>query len=389
MKVLFVDQTGQLGGGELSLLDIVRGTGHSCEVALFSDGPFRGMLEQIPVPVHLLSEGATAGVRREGGLSSLLSAAPSLVRLRNSLARLADNFDVLYANSQKAFVLSALARNSKQKLIWHLRDMLSAEHFSSFMRRIAVFAGNHTADLIIANSAATCESLQLSGNRNPSVTVIYNGIHPEPFDRVQDSEIRALRSELGWQGKFVVGAFGRLSPWKGQHILLEAASTLPDLHIAVVGDALFGEDDYAHSLRQLVMTHHLEQRVQFLGFRKDIPLLMRSVDVVAHTAVAPEPFGRILVEGMLASRPVIASRAGGALEILRDQDTGLLVPPRDVPALRNAIDSLRRDPSLAWNLAERGRRWAMRHFTVSNMNQAVDRAIASEAVSLGRPSQAT
>jgi glycosyltransferase involved in cell wall biosynthesis len=381
MRVLFVDQTGQLGGGELSLLDIVRGTGHPCEVVLFSDGPFRNLLEQIPVPVHVLSAGRADRVRREAGIQSLLSAGPSFLRLRKELARVGEGFDVLYANSQKAFIVSALAKRPGQKLIWHLRDMLNAEHFSPLMRRVAIFAGNRGADLIVANSEATRESLQLSGNRNANVAVIYNGISPDPFDAIGESDVQALRAQLGWEGKFVVGAFGRLSPWKGQHILLEAAATLPQIHIAVVGDALFGEDEYAQSLRDLVTKHHLEERVRFLGFRKDIPLLMRSVDAVVHTAIAPEPFGRIIVEGMLASRPVIASRAGGALEILRNEDTGLLVSPGDVAALQESIDRLRRDQSLAGDLSKRGRQWAMRHFTITNMTDAVDRAIAAQQTS--------
>jgi glycosyltransferase involved in cell wall biosynthesis len=376
MKVLFVDQTGKLGGGELSLLDLVRGTAHPCEVVLFSDGPFRELLEQIPVTVHLLAEGETGRVRREAGVTSLLSAGPSFLKMRQDLATLAEGFDILYANSQKAFIVSALAKRPGQKLIWHLRDMLNAEHFSSLMRRVAVLAGNRAADLIIANSEATRESLQLSGNRNPNVRVIYNGISSEPFDAIRTNDIACLRAQLGWEGKFVVGAFGRLSPWKGQHILLEAASQLPDIHIAIVGDALFGEYEYAQSLRELVTKHHLERRVHFLGFRKDIPLLMRSVDAVVHTATAPEPFGRIIVEGMLATRPVIASSAGGALEILSDGDTGLLVAPGDVTALRDSIEKLRCGEVLAKSLAERGRQCALKNFSVETMISGVDRAIS-------------
>jgi glycosyltransferase involved in cell wall biosynthesis len=380
MKVLFVDQTGKLGGGELSLLDIVRGTAHPCEVVLFSDGPFRDLLEQIPVKVHVLAEGETGRVRREAGVTSLLSAVPSFLKLRKELARLAEGFDILYANSQKAFIVSALAKRPGQKLIWHLRDMLNAEHFSGLMRRLAIFTGNRAADLIIANSEATRDSLQLSGNRNPNVKVIYNGISSQPFDAIRNNDIGSLRAQLGWEGKFVAGAFGRLSPWKGQHILLEAASQLPHVHIAIVGDALFGEDEYAQSLRDLVSKHHLEQRVHFLGFRKDVPLLMRSVDAVVHTAIAPEPFGRIIVEGMLASRPVIASSAGGALEILDHEKTGLLVSPGNVTALRDSIDRLRCGESFARTLSDQGRQWALDNFSVETMICGVDRAIADQSV---------
>lgn len=376
MKVLFVDQTGQLGGGELSLLDIVRGTTHTAEVVLFSDGPFRKLLEEIPVRVHLLAAGSAGEVRREAGVSSLFSAVPSFLELRNKLARIAKDFDVIYANSQKAFLVSALARRRGQPLIWHLRDMLQADHFSALMRSVAVFAGNHAADLVVSNSQATLDSLIASGGKRETSVVIYNGIDPKPFDACTDSMVEELRRELGWQGKFVVGAFGRLSPWKGQHILIEAVAGLPDVHVAIVGDALFGETEYVESLHALVRKHNLADRVHFLGFRRDVPRLMRSVDIIAHTATAPEPFGRVIVEGMLAVRPVIATRAGGALEILRDGETGILVTPGDVTALQQAIARFQKDPIFLSEIKKHGQLSALAEFSVEKMVRTVDTTIA-------------
>ena len=372
MKVLFVDQTGQLGGGELSLLDIVRGTSHTAEVVLFSDGPFRKLLEEIAVQVHLLTAGGAGEVRREAGIASLLSAGPAFVELRNKLAKIAKGFDVIYANSQKAFLVSALAKRPGQPLIWHLRDMLQADHFSSIMRRVAVFAGNHAAELVIANSQATLESLVASGGKREKSIVIYNGISPDPFDAVSCSMVEELRKELGWQGKFVVGAFGRLSPWKGQHVLIDAVAGLSGVHVAIIGDALFGENEYVESLHTLVQKHALSDRVQFLGFRRDIPRLMRSIDIIAHTATAPEPFGRVLVEGMLASRPVIATRAGGAMEILRDGETGILVTPGNAEELQKAIIRLKTDSDLLTQLARQGRQSALSDFSVEKMTRSID-----------------
>ncbi|GGH09227.1 glycosyltransferase [Silvibacterium dinghuense] len=375
MKVLFVDQTGQLGGGELSLLDLIRGTGHTAEVVLFTDGPFRKLLEEIPVRVHLLSAGGAGEVRREAAMGALLSAIPSFLQLRNKLAHIARDFDVIYANSQKAFIVSALAKQSRQPLLWHLRDMLSAEHFSKLLRKVAVFTGNHAADLIVANSEATLESLVASGGRRDKATVIYNGISPAPFDSISDEQVLEIRKKLGWEGRFVAGAFGRLSPWKGQHILLDAITSIPTLHVAIVGDALFGEKDYAESLRIQAQQHGIEDRVHFLGFRRDIPELMRAVDVVAHTATAPEPFGRVIVEGMLAKRPVIATRAGGALEIVRDKENGLLVSPGDSAALATALMQLQNHSELRVRLATNGRLSAEREFSIQGMIHGIDQAI--------------
>jgi len=184
--------------------------------------------------------------------------------------------------------------------------------------------------------------------------------------------VEELRKELGWQGKFVVGAFGRLSPWKGQHVLIEAVARLSDVHVAIVGDALFGEAEYVELLHALVRKHALSDRVQFLGFRRDAPRLMCSVDIVAHTATAPEPFGRVIVEGMLASRPVIATRAGGAIEILRDGETGILVTPGSVEELQEAIIRLKTNSGLLSQLARQGRQSALSDFSVEKMVRSID-----------------
>jgi len=94
-----------------------------------------------------------------------------------------------------------------------------------------------------------------------------------------------------------------------------------------------------------------------------------------HTSVAPEPFGRVIVEGMLARRPVIATRGGGAVEIVRDGETGLLVPPGDVQALVAAIRHLLEHPDLARRLAEAAYRDARLRFSLKTMRRKVRQAL--------------
>jgi glycosyltransferase involved in cell wall biosynthesis len=374
---MYVDQTGQLGGGELSLLDVVRHSCHLSEVALFSDGPFRDALESLPVPVHLLTSGAIRDVRSDAGIHSVLAALPAYAALRNRLATVSEGFDVLYANSQKAFLIAALARHRNQALVWHLRDMLTAEHFSPLMRKIAILAGNHAASVIIGNSKATVQSFEQAGGRPGKTIVIYNGISPQPFDQVNALETKALRLELGLQGKPLVGLFGRLAEWKGQHILLEALAMLPHIHGLIVGEALFGEDAYSETLRKRSQQDDLRGRVHMLGFRKNVPALMKMVDIVVHTSTAPEPFGRVLVEGMLAGKPVIATGAGGAIEIIDDGVNGLLTTPQNSKELVRAITRLQSDPAFATQIAEAGRRKAVELFSVDAMVRSIDRVIGT------------
>jgi len=157
---------------------------------------------------------------------------------------------------------------------------------------------------------------------------------------------------------------GRLTPWKGQHVLLEAmARAFPDgpEQAWLVGDAMFGETGYADRLRGLVTSLGLTGRVELRGFRQDVWPELAAVDVVVHASITPEPFGQVVIEGMAAGRPVVAANAGGPAEIVTDGVDGLLVPPDDVDALAAALRRLRDDGGLRDRLAAAGVATAARY----------------------------
>jgi glycosyltransferase involved in cell wall biosynthesis len=160
-------------------------------------------------------------------------------------------------------------------------------------------------------------------------------------------------------------------------VLLEALAALPpSTQVLFVGDALFdGDRAYARTLRAQVRRAGLEDRVHFLGFRADVPALMRLCDVVLHTSVAAEPFGRVIVEGMLAGRPVVAARAGGAAEIIQDGRTGRLVPPNRPDLLSRAVGELLSDPQARHRLATAGTTHARHAFSLEAMVEGVDRSL--------------
>jgi glycosyltransferase involved in cell wall biosynthesis len=144
----------------------------------------------------------------------------------------------------------------------------------------------------------------------------------------------------------------------------------------VVGDALFGEQDYAAQLQQMVAALGLEGRVHFLGHRSDVPKLMQAVDAMVHPSIDPEPFGRTLVEAMLSGVPVIATDAGAAPDILERGRAGTLIPPADPRALAAAIASvLARPDQLATQLEYAAQR-ARAEYGLARMCEAIGLLIA-------------
>jgi glycosyltransferase involved in cell wall biosynthesis len=364
-KVLFLDHVGALGGAELALMDVARTYRDTSTFLLFADGPFRERLTNLGITVEVIEGGdAVHAVRRETGWPGFTAAA-GVMALAWRTARLARRHDFMHANSQKAFVIACLAGLLARKpVVWDLNDLLLPEHFSRSNIRLDVWLANWFAVRVIANSQASARALIAQGGRGDKVRVVYNGIDGAPFKAITDAEVTEARRELDLTGRRLVGVFGRLAEWKGQHIAIDALARVPGVHLLLVGDALFGEQAYAGRLKEQVERLGLTDRVRFLGFRSDIPLLMRMVDVVLHSSTAPEPFGRVIVEGMLAERPVIATRAGGVEEIIDHDRTGLLVEPGNVTALADAISGLFADPHRMATMARTGREDAERRFTV-------------------------
>ncbi|MBB6671687.1 glycosyltransferase family 4 protein [Cohnella nanjingensis] len=194
------------------------------------------------------------------------------------------------------------------------------------------------------------------------LTKIYNGI------AVQEAPVAArtdLRDQLGLSpDDRIVIAVARLSPMKGLEYLIEAASALketePRLKFVIVGDVAFEHEmPYKQTLQKRIESQGLERTVFMLGLRRDVPELLRESDALVLPSVY-DIFPTVILEGMDAGLPVIATDVGGVPEMVRE-GTGLIVPPQDSEALRAAIVRLF---SLEYRqMGRRGREVFRREFT--------------------------
>ncbi len=383
-RVLFVDQSGELGGAELSLLDIAAHWGDRGKVLLFEAGPFVTRLRNRGIRVEVLSSnpphpdargissrGHDLAYTRTGGLAAAARSLPGVIRLIREVSLHARGCDILHANTQKAFVVAALAgRLARRPVVWHLRDILTADHFSGFNRKVVVTLANRLAARVIANSRATADAFVEAGGRADRVRVVYNAV-PEPTaEKLDDRSLTRRGSDR------TIGVFARLAPWKGQHVVIDAMTRLPDhIRLLIVGGPLFGEDAYEAQLRERIQRLRLGGRVEVRGFVQGVSQVMQKVDVVVHSSTSPEPFGRVIVEAMLAGTPVVASDAGGAREILQHERTGLLFPPGDAAALADAVSRLLDDPTLAARIAAAALADARERFTLPRLLREMEASL--------------
>lgn len=377
-RILFVSYTAMLGGGELCLLDFAKAYRDSSEVLLLTDGVLKNRLESLGVRVNLLtsSKRSLAAVKASSGLASLKSIG-ELWRLGRQVAQKSKDFDLIHANNQKGFVVAAIARFlGGAPVVWHLHDILTADIFSPLNRRIAVTLANWCATRVMVNSQATADAFIAAGGNSRLLRTVHNGFDSEVFDRVKDNQA-GLREELRIpRDRPLVGIFSRISYWKGQQVLLEAVMQLPNVHLLLVGDALFGEAEYAERLKNMAMQDSLKGRVHWLGFREDIPALMKACDLIVHCSTAPEPFGRVVVEAQLAKRPAIATIGGGTSEIIEDRVTGLLIPANDPQLLAQAIQDILSDRDFANKLTAAAYEQAKTKFSISSVCAEFEMAIA-------------
>jgi glycosyltransferase involved in cell wall biosynthesis len=232
---------------------------------------------------------------------------------------------------------------------------------------------------VVCVSSAARDAAVAAGVDPDRAVVAHIGVDPAPFGQSDPAAIEAIRRVAGTG--VVVGAFSRLAPWKGQHVLLEALPLLPGAHAVVVGGPLFGENAYEAHLRSLARTLGIADRVHFLGQRDDVATLMQAVDVIVHSPTAPEPFGRVVVEAMLSGKPLVTVHGGGIPEIVRDGETALTVPRAEPEPIAAAVRALLADVPRARRIAAAARAHALARFTADVAAAEFERQVLAAVAS--------
>ncbi len=273
--------------------------------------------------------------------------------------------DLIYANTNFAALYSGvIGKCLKIPSLAHIRDIEPL----GLMARTLIRQNTR----LIAISQAV-ERYLLEERMSPrQITCVYDGVDMRQY------QPQAQRKATDGA---TIGIIGQLGERKGHLVLLEAMRELvrenTRVKLLIVGkEPAHSAERYTERLQAFVRQHHLEQQIEFLGFRRDVPELLAQIDMLALPSLQ-EPFGKIVIEAMAMERPVVASRVGGVPEIVVDGETGLLVPPRDPAALKHALARLIADAALRERMGKAGRQRVEACFTLERNVQATQ-AIYSE-----------
>jgi glycosyltransferase involved in cell wall biosynthesis len=202
-------------------------------------------------------------------------------------------------------------------------------------------------DMVIANSEYTRGHVIAEHGLDPAkVIAIPRGIDAARFDPAAVDPERVLALQNAWQvdpadPRVKILLAGRLTRWKGQLLLIEAAARLKargnkDFLIVLAGDAQ-GRDAYVAEVEQAIARNSLQRNVRIVGHCDDMPAAYLACDLAAAPSLDPEAFGRTAVEPQMMGRPVLAADHGGARETVVHGVTGWLVKPGDGKAWADAL----------------------------------------------------
>ena len=351
LRVVYLDHCAKLSGGEIALLRLLPALRDvEAHVVLAEGGPLVSRLLQQSISVEVLpmSDGVRELQRDQvlQGMGAVGEAARTAVYVAKLARRLRSlRPDLVHTNSLKAALYGSLAaKAARVPLVWHVRDRIAEDYLPARATKLVRAMARRFPDVVLAVSDATLATLgELTTLQRPTVV----------RDPVPVAEMSQARN-----GNFRAGMLGRLAPWKGQHVFLEAfARAFPqgDERAVIVGSPLFGEHEYERGLRELTDRLGLAERVEFAGFREDIWSELGRIDVLVHASVLAEPGGQVVQEGMAAGTPVVAAASGGPAEMIEDGTTGLLYRPGDAEQLAEALLRLAADAGLRARLGAAGR----------------------------------
>jgi glycosyltransferase involved in cell wall biosynthesis len=249
--------------------------------------------------------------------------------------------DIVHCQRHKPTVYGTLAAymtGKNLKVISHVRGLNRTRRFRRKLVNMALF--RRISRIIAVSNAVRDDILRTNPMSFPDkVVTIYNGIGVEPYTDCSLTREQA-RIRLGLPGKdaFVYGTVGRLVETKGQRILLEAFAKVyekyPESWLVIAGKGRLESE-----LRSLAAELNIHKRVLFLGYRTDIPEILKAYDVFVFPSIA-EGLPGALLEAMATGIPVIASRVGGVPEILNNPELGMMVSPSSLDELTTAMERL-------------------------------------------------
>jgi glycosyltransferase involved in cell wall biosynthesis len=351
-NILYLHNESIMGGAEISLLNLVKRLNKELFIPHFAcskEGPFIDELREIKIFPDFVQ---FPSIRW-----------PNPVRISTTIRDLINiikkkQIDLIHSNQPRSNLFGAIAAKIKNvPIVWHERCLekgrFDSDNILSFL-----------PDRIICNSNAVRNRFTKE-KKHTKIKTILNGVDLVEFDPETNGSV--IRKEFNIdEDELIIGTIGRIDPKKGYECFLESARIIlqdvRNVRFLVVGGA-FNNPSLEKSLYEMSVEKEIGNKTIFTGFRRDIPQLLASMDVVVLPSEI-DACSRVLFESMAMQKPLVAINAGGTPEVVQDGITGFLVKQKDPSDMARCIMKLLHNKSLSEQYGKAGRKRVEEMFTI-------------------------
>ena len=357
--ILFVHQSADMYGSDKVLLWLVQGVkgrGFHPIVLIPSQGPLHTALTASGIETHVLE---VTKLNREtlsplGLLKLPFKLLGSMREKRRVIA--GRKVDLVYSNTLAVLGGAVFARLHDIPHVWHVHELLKSP---TVVRKGFPWMVRLLADKVVSNSTMTEQwLLEEQPLLAKKAVTIWNGLGPRPAPKPDAAS--AMRASLQVADEhLLVALVGRINRWKGQELLIDAASLLwqqgvRNIHFVIVGGVAAGQEHLIDALHQKIAASPAAAQIKRMEFTDDVWTVWDACDIAVVPSTEPEPFGMVAIEAMASHKPVVVAAHGGLLDIVEDGVSGLCFAPNDATALAEKLRALAASPELRSRLGAAG-----------------------------------
>lgn len=362
-RILMLHGSSDLYGASkifLNSIAALQKSGHQVTVVLSEDGPLAKELLALGVDLHLQKLGILR--RKYFNLPGLFNRIKTIWKAKIFLDRLIFEKEIthLYSNTSAVLVGAFAAKKGRIRHIWHLHEILvGPKWFADLLGNVI----NKYADVVIVVSQAVWDNWKSKVSES-KMLLLYNGIDYSPY-LLQSKDIRNEIPKA--KDKILIGMIGRINHWKGQPYFLDMVKVLveehQDIHFLIVGDAFPGTEHFVTEMLKKIEILGLQQHVTYLGYREDIPAILKSLDIFVLPSILPDPLPTVILEAMASAKPVVATHHGGACEMIIQNETGFLIPWDNAEVGAQCIGKLIIDKNKREEMGVKGKERVLKKFS--------------------------
>ena len=366
-KILILHSSNDLYGASkifLQIIKLLKSNGQEIHIILPSKGPLDKMISQIK---GINASYYDLGVLRKkyltplGLINRLVANIKAVKFLSNYIKRY--SIDLVYTNTSTILCGGITAKRNGLPNLFHIHEIPTGNKLYEFLSGKII---NRYSSKVLTVSNSVKKHWLKNINKN-KIERIYNGI----ILNKTDSIIKIDKDE----NDFVITSVARIIPYKGHRYLIEIANELVKKSIRfkflIVGDTLPSYASYEKNIKQKVKDLSLENKIKFMGFRNDVPNILKHSDLFIHPTISPDPLPTVLFESLYNDLPTVATNLGGAIEILDNGNNGLLIPHNDSKKAAELINEYCLNIKLQTKHLEKSKKHFKKCFSTASFNKNI------------------